>query len=139
MTSDSEAQAVEVVSDPGCQQMVGYQTQFDAAGTCRVTLDLAARHLNRHRILHGGMIATLMDVACGHTAGRYFDPEGNASVVTVALNLSYIASTSAGQVVATARNTGGGKSTAHVMGELHDAEGQLLATATAIFRRITPR
>ena len=128
-----------LISDPGCQQLVGYDTRFDATGACRVTLEVGAQHLNRHGILHGGMVATVMDVVCGNTAAQYFDPEGHAAVVTVALNLSYIAATGPGPVTATAEATGGGKNTAHVTGELKDAEGQLLATATGIFRRIRKR
>jgi len=128
-----------LVSDPGCQQLVGYQTRVDATGICTVRLEVGEQHLNRHGILHGGMVATVMDVACGNTAARYFDPEGQAAVVTVALNLSYIAATGVGPVTASAKATGGGKSTAHVTGELRGAEGQLLATATGIFRRIRKR
>lgn len=139
MTSETHNVGGIEISDPGCQNMVGYETIIDASGICTVTLEVEARHLNRHGILHGGMVATVMDVACGNTAAQYFDPDGRAALVTVALNLSYIASTKIGRVVATARATGGGKSTAHVLGELHDADGRLLATATAIFRRINPR
>lgn len=128
-----------MIHDPGCQQLVGYETRIDAAGACTVSLDVGPQHLNRHGILHGGMVATVLDVVCGNTASRYFDPEGHAALVTVALNLSYIAAMGPGRITATARATGGGKSTAHVMGELRDADGRLLATATGIFRRITKR
>ncbi|KUP94422.1 PaaI family thioesterase [Tritonibacter horizontis] len=128
-----------ILTDPGCQQLVGYETRIDATGACTVRLEVQSQHLNRHGILHGGMVATVMDVACGNTASQYFDPLGHAAVVTVALNLSYIAATGPGSVIATARPTGGGKSTVHVYGELHDGQGSLLATATGVFRRIGRR
>jgi acyl-coenzyme A thioesterase PaaI-like protein len=39
-------------------------------------------------------------------------------------------------VTATAQPTGGGRSISYVNGELRDEEGQLLATAAGIFKRI---
>jgi uncharacterized protein (TIGR00369 family) len=125
------------IQDPGCQQMVGYRTALDRdTGVCTVTLDLEAKHLNRHGILHGGMVATLLDVVCGNTASHFFDPENHAALVTVSLNINYVAAAHAGRVVATATPTGGGRSIAYVNGELCDEGGQRLATATGIFKRI---
>jgi acyl-coenzyme A thioesterase 13 len=125
------------IEDPGVQQLVGYKTTIDRRdGSCLVTLDLEPPHLNRHGILHGGIVATVLDVVCGNTASQFFDPENHAPLVTVSLTLSYVAAARAGRVSATARVTGGGASIAHVLGELVDAEGQLLATATGVFKRI---
>ncbi|MBE1283869.1 MAG: hotdog fold thioesterase [Rhodobacteraceae bacterium] len=117
--------------------MVGYKTRLDRdTGECTVTLDLEPRHLNRHGILHGGMVATLLDVVCGNTASHYFDPVDHAKLVTVSLNINYVGAGRAGRVTATAKSAGGGKSIAYVNGELRDAEGQMLATASGIFKRI---
>lgn len=117
--------------------MVGYETTINrTTGECSVTLDLEPRHLNRHGILHGGMAATLLDVVCGNTASQFFDPEGHAPLVTVSLNISYVAAAKGGRVKALAQAKGGGASVAHIYGELLDEEGRLLATATGIFKRI---
>lgn len=125
------------IEDPGCQQMVGYKTTIDRTdGSCLVTLDLQPQHLNRHGILHGGMAATLLDVACGNTASQFFDPESHAPLVTVSLTLSYVAAARGGRVSARARVTGGGASIAHVFGELVDDDGSILTTATGVFKRI---
>lgn len=137
MPSAPDADDIRFIEDPGCQQMVGYRTRLDRhAGTCTVTLELEDKHLNRHGILHGGMVATLLDVVCGNTASHYFDPIDHAPLVTVSLNLNYVAAARAGTVTATARPAGGGKSIAYINGELRDAEGQMLATASGIFKRI---
>jgi uncharacterized protein (TIGR00369 family) len=128
---------IRLIEDPGCQQMVGYRTEIDRAdGSCTVTLELEPRHLNRHGILHGGMVATVLDVVCGNTASQFFDPENHADLVTVSLNLSYVAAVRGGTITARARPTGGGKSIAYIQGELFDDEGRLLATANGIFKRI---
>lgn len=138
MTStQSDAEEIRLIEDPGCQQMVGYRTEINRQnGLCTVTLDLEEKHLNRHGILHGGMAATVLDVVCGNTASQYFDPVAHAALVTVSLNISYVGAARGGRIVATARATGGGKSLAYIHGELHDEQGNLLATATGIFKRI---
>lgn len=128
---------VRLIEEPGCQQMVGYRTEVDTRdGSCTVTLELEPRHMNRHGIVHGGMVATVLDVVCGNTAMQFFDPDGNADLVTVSLNLSYVGSTRTGAITARARPTGGGKSIAYIYGELFDDTGRLLATANGIFKRI---
>lgn len=135
---DDSGARVFQIEDPGCQQMVGYKTRVDRSdGSCLVTLDLQPQHLNRHGILHGGMAATLLDVVCGNTASQFFDPENHAALVTVSLTLSYVAPARGGQqVTARARITGGGASIAHVFGELLDEQGQVLTTATGVFKRV---
>ena len=120
--------------------MVGYRTELDQRdGSCRVTLDLMPQHLNRLGVLHVGIVATLLDVVCGNTASGYFDHAEHPFVVTVSLNTSYVAAARAGQVVATAQTSGGGRSIAYVNGELYGEDGELLATAMGIFKRVRNR
>lgn len=136
-TGPSDAELTFQIEDPGVQQLVGYKTTIDRRdGSCVVTLDLQPPHLNRHGILHGGIVATVLDVVCGNTASQFFDRENHAALVTVSLTLSYVAAARGGVIAATAKVTGGGASIAHVFGELHDDEGRLLATATGVFKRI---
>ncbi len=125
------------IRDSGCQELVGYRTQVNrATGTCTVVLDLEPKHLNRHGLLHGGMVATVLDVVCGNTASHFFDPENHAALVTVSLTLNYVAAARGGRVTATARPQGGGRSIAYVGAELRGEDGALLATATGIFKRL---
>ncbi|MFS4582110.1 PaaI family thioesterase [Phaeobacter sp. C3_T13_0] len=127
-----------VINDPGCQQLVGYRTEIDAqSGLCCVSLDLAPQHKNRNGLLHGGIVATLMDVACGNAASQYFDPELHPPVVTVSLTLSYVAAARTGRVMASAIISGGGRSLAYVAGELLDDNDDVLATASGVFKRIS--
>ncbi|WP_425044572.1 PaaI family thioesterase [Primorskyibacter sp. S87] len=129
---------LRVVDDPGCQQMVGYRTEvFPSEGICRVKLDIEPRHLNKVGILHGGIVAMLLDVVCGNVAAIHFDPAGRSRLVTVSLNTNFVGATNEGRVEATASVTGGGKTLCHVAGELQDEAGKTLATATGVFRRIS--
>src|SRR3546814_17616494 len=68
-------------------QMVAWQPN-----TCTFALYIEPRHLNRQRSLHGGLIATMLDAACGYS-GAYSEPgEPKRHAVTVMLNTSYIRS-----------------------------------------------
>jgi len=128
---------IREINDPGCQQLVGYRTQMDTRdGSCQVTLDLKPQHLNRIGVLHGGIVAMLLDVVCGNTASAYFDRTEHPSVVTVSLNITYITAARAGRVTATAQASGGGRSLAYVNGELRGEDGALMTTATGVFKRI---
>lgn len=128
---------IRQIEDPGCQQLVGYRTEMDQRdGSCRVMLELMPHHLNRNGVLHGGIVAMLLDVVCGNTASAYFDHVEHPSLVTVSLNTSYVAATRGGRVTATAQAMGGGRSIAYVNGELRGEDGVLLATAAGVFKRI---
>lgn len=139
MTADipGNSEARRLQDDPGCQQMVGYRTEvFPQEAEARVSLDLDRQHVNRNGVLHGGMVATLLDVACGNAASAFFDPDLHAPVVTVSLNLSFVASADAGLIEAVAAVSGGGRSIAYVNGELRGKDGVLLATAAGVFKRL---
>ena len=136
VTANHPDHILEIIN-PGCQQLVGYRTLVDTRdGSCEVLLDLNPNHLNGLGLLHGGIVATLLDVACGNTAASFFDRKTHPSLVTVSLNTTYIAAAKSGRVSATAKATGGGRSIAYVNGELRDEDGVLLATATGVFKRV---
>ena len=67
-------------------------------GRCEFELAISARHLNRQSSLHGGVVATLLDAACGY-AGLIATPNakpGNAW--TVMLTISYLDKTARGKI-----------------------------------------
>jgi len=110
-------------------------------GKGRAMLDVRDQHTNRNGHLHGGIIAMLLDAACGFTASMRLG-EGNAltPLVTVQLNISFVSEAAKGQrVTAVGHYTGGGRKIAHIHGELAGADGQVVATAMGVFRKITPR
>lgn len=124
----------------GCQSAVGFDVDIsDPDGCARAGLTIGDAHLNSQGILHGGMIATLLDVACGNTASARFDREAHPPVLTLSLNISYVAGASGGRVTATGRYTGGGRNLAYVSGELRAEDGALLATAAGVFKRRTDK
>jgi uncharacterized protein (TIGR00369 family) len=113
-------------------QLVAWQPD-----SCTFALDIEARHLNRSRSLHGGLIATMLDAACGYS-GAYSEPgEPKRHAVTVMLNTSYIGRVNQGRIQVTGRVTGSGRKIYFASAELRRDSGELIATAQGSFKRAT--
>ncbi len=124
----------------GCQNAVGFEVDLsDPDGFARCHLTITEDHLNSQGIVHGGIIAMLLDVACGNTASAWFDRDEHPVVLTLSLNTSYVSAVSQGRVTAVARPSGGGRKLAYVNGELHAEDGTLIATAVGVFKRKTTK
>ena len=120
----------------GCQNAVGFEVDLsDPDGRARCHLTIRADHLNGQGILHGGIIAMLLDVACGNTASAWFDRDEHPLVLTLSLNTSYVAAVKQGRVTATGHPSGGGRNLAYVNGELRAENGALIASAAGVFKR----
>lgn len=117
----------------GARELIGYRS-FDAGnGVAACALRLGPQHLNRLGVLHGGLVAMLLDNAAG-LAVRTFSRDKETPAVTVSMAVNYIAAAKADEVTATARITGGGRSLKFADAQLHDQDGKLLATASGAFK-----
>ncbi len=124
----------------GCQNAVGFEVDLsDPDGFARCHLTITEDHLNSQGIVHGGIIAMLLDVACGNTASAWFDRDEHPVVLTLSLNTSYVSAVGQGRVTAVARPAGGGRKLAYVNCELHAEDGTLIATAAGVFKRKTTK
>lgn len=110
----------------------------EALGTIRMALEVSAFHLNQAGTLHGGVITSMMDIACAVAIRARVDdvPPGpqepvaaGSAIVTLTLNTCFVASVRAGTITVVARCRGGGRRIHFAQAELCDAEGRLLATA----------
>ena len=101
-------------------------------GQGRSRLHLAARSdiSNHFGSVHGGAIATLLDVAMASAARSLHTETG---VVTVGMTLNYLRA-AAGDLVATGRVRQSGKSLVFCEAEVTDASGQVVATASGTFK-----
>ena len=80
---------------------------------------------------HGGVVMTLLDVTMG-SAARSMVPHA-AGVVTVDMSVSFIAA-GHGRLTVEARVLRSGASIIFCEGEMHDADGELVAKAMASFK-----
>jgi uncharacterized protein (TIGR00369 family) len=100
-----------------------------------VVLTVARQHLNRSGTLHGGMLGTIIDAACGYSG--VWSPEGEParSAVTLQLSLQFIAAAEEGQTLtARARRTGGGKTIFFATCEVTDASGRVIGRGDGAFK-----
>jgi len=101
-------------------------------GKSRLRMRVADRHLRTLNMLHGGVTATLLDTALGY-AVMSLAAEG-FHAVTVQLNVNFTRPAMNGDVLeAVGRVLHAGTQTAVASGEVTNADGQLIATATGTF------
>ena len=99
-------------------------------GTVVIEMDVAPPAFNGSGNLHGGAIATLVDVAAGSCAGRVsgFDPL-NHSLVTADLHVRYLGRPKAGPVRAEARPMRAGRMLVVIEVRVLDALDNVIAYA----------
>ncbi|MFC3337785.1 PaaI family thioesterase [Paracandidimonas soli] len=105
------------------------------AGRAIFEMEIGPQHLNRQGSLQGGVVATLLDAACGYAGLAVSDKESLGNAVTVMLTISYLDKACSGRVRATGTVTRSGRSIYFSSGELTTPAGDLIATAQGSFKR----
>lgn len=108
-------------------------------GFVRLTAPVAPWHLNRTEILHGGVAAAMLDMACGF-AGLFVAPNvPTRHAVTLSLTVNFTGTTRQGQLVAEGRVRSQGRRVYFSEATLADDTGIEIAFATGVFRYRTDR
>ena len=95
-------------------------------------LVVAEQHLRTHGMLHGGVIATLLDTTMGRAVSTLARPDQNA--VTAQLNVNFVRPARIGDtLIASGEVVHAGKQSSVTRGELRTEEGTLIATASGTF------
>ncbi|MDF2764696.1 MAG: protein involved in aromatic compounds catabolism [Rhodospirillales bacterium] len=117
----------------GYARLIGYRLSRWEPDFAEIVLELGSQHENRGGIAHGGVLATLIDTACGF-AGCWAPPGQTRAAVTLSLTTQFLAPAKSGRLIATGRRVGGGRSIFFATAEVRDAEGTLLARGEGVFR-----
>ena len=105
---------------------------YTMTGERGILLGLRARteHLNTRGVVHGAILAALLDVVCGRNCGAQTE---HPSLVTVSLTVDYVATAHDGDwLEASATVTRVGRRLAFADGRV-DAGGKPVAKASAVF------
>jgi len=105
---------------------------YTMTGERGILLGLRARteHLNTRGVVHGSVLAALLDVVCGRNCGALTE---HPSLVTVSLTVDYVAAARDGDwLEASATVTRVGRRLAFADGRV-DAGGKPVAKASAVF------
>ncbi|QEY63276.1 PaaI family thioesterase [Metapseudomonas lalkuanensis] len=116
-------------------QSLGVELVHWVSGEAEFRMPIEARHLNRQGMLHGGLVATLLDAACGYAGLHAAEGEAEVHGVTVMLNVAYLQAVRSGTVLARGRVSRNGRSLYFAEASLLAEDGRLLATAQGTFRQ----
>ena len=112
----------------GFREHVQLQVEPVDDGTSRVVVEAGDEHLNPHGTVHGGVLATMIDVAMGAAVTT----TGGESPVTVSLTVTYLEPGRPGRLEATAKVRKRGKRLMVVEAEVVQ-DGDVVADALATF------
>ena len=116
------------------QHFVGIEVLELGEGKSLLQLELKEYHFNLYGIPHGGVHATLLDIAMG-TAASFPDSSGReVDSVTLNLSVDYIAPPSSNILTARGKVTKQGKSIAYCTAEIFDEDKTLIASGRSIFK-----
>lgn len=148
-STTEQQQLLEQVIDRFTQHVQGEQYRFplnaligttgettDSLGIVRVPNTTAIG--NSIGYPHGGIIATIADGAMGRIATQQAQQQGK-NVVTSNLQIHYLATTKAAELIATASIIKAGNSVIVTECMVTDSDGRELAFSTATFHIVTPR
>ncbi|MCZ6875639.1 MAG: PaaI family thioesterase [bacterium] len=113
-------------------------TQVVERGPDRVVLEteFTPPHLNAAGTVHGGILATLFDIAVTGAAKSSVNNGIGTFGITLSLTMNFIQPLSPGHARCEGVVTGGGNRTKFVDAKIFDSQGQLAATATSTVRVI---
>ena len=116
------------------QHFVGIEVIQLGDGKSVLQLELKDHHFNLYGIPHGGVHATLLDIAMG-TAASFPDNSGKeVDSVTLNLSVDYIAPPASKILIAKGKVTKMGKSIAYCTAEIFDEDQTLIASGRSIFK-----
>ena len=101
---------------------------------CRVTFEVTDMVKNPQGSLHGGAMASVMDISMGHLVAKVAGPGA-----TIEMKIQYMRPVTEGTVTCEGRFTRRGRSLSFMESRLMGPDGKLAALATATWKMPTPK
>ncbi|WP_158670147.1 PaaI family thioesterase [Bradyrhizobium guangdongense] len=103
---------------------------FDAERqVIKVEMQARPEFVNPAGVIHGGMLAAMLDETLSPALAATLGPGEFAP--TLELKVDFVSRAKVGRIVGTGRIVSRGRSICFLEGQLHDEQGELLATASA--------
>lgn len=130
LLQQAQATVTGFFQDVGCE-LIAYGPDHAS-----IALTLLPRHLNNANNMHGGVMATLMDVAMGLCGTWEADPAQRRVAITLSMSLNFSAPAAAGsRVRAVARCRSGGHKVFMASCDLLGEDDRLIAFGEGVFKR----
>ena len=110
-------------------RLLGLEISYPDEETCAVEMEVKDFMFNPQGTLHGGIIATMLDISMGHLLQKTI-----GAGMTLEMKTQYLRPARAGRVRAEGRFLKKGKSVNFLETRLFDAEGSLLAVANSTWQ-----
>lgn len=114
--------------------LLGIELDDISSGSASLALDVRKELKQNHGVVHGGVIASLIDTATAFAIITLLDPK--EKVTTVDLAISYLRPVTDGRLRAAAKVVRAGKRLFVVSAEVFDKAGKLTATALSTYIRL---
>jgi uncharacterized protein (TIGR00369 family) len=119
------AQMMEILNASPVYRLLHMRVVHAAGGRSRIELAVGEDHKNLYGTVHGGLLATLMDSACGAALGTRLQPGEN--MVTLDLRVNYLLPVRSGPLTAEGEIVHRGRNTGVAEASLRDESGRLVA------------
>lgn len=131
LSEEIQAKMRRRVEGSDFSQWMGLELVSLGEGTSEVRLQLEPHHLNPGGIAHGGVIATLLDMAIGLANRTQLG--FSKTHVTIQLQINYLRAVTQGTITARGTSVHAGSRTGYGEAVLVDEAGTMLARATGTF------
>lgn len=132
--SPGESSLGNIEELPGFHSLLGYRQVSWEEGRAVLELTVDQRHINLAGVIHGGVLTSLLDIACAE-AGTYCPYPGRMrKAITLTLTTTFTGQCSGGTIRVVGTKRAGGSRIFNSSGEVFDAEGRLLAFGEGTFR-----
>ena len=133
------ALAAGEIPPPPIAQTLGFGVTSVGRGTVTFTCEADESHYNPIGVVHGGVLCTLLDTVLG--CAVHTTLEAGWGYTSIDLNVTYLrpVTLASGVLSATGTVVKGGRRVSFASGEIRDAGGAVVATATSSLLMIEPR
>lgn len=115
-------------------RLLGFDIGY-ADDACTVAFDAEAFLFNPQGTLHGGILATALDVSMGHWLRHVTGSAGT----TLEFKVQFLGAVRSGRVVCAGRMLRQGRSICFLRAEASDEAGEVAAFATSTWKLLSPR
>jgi uncharacterized protein (TIGR00369 family) len=138
MTDKPKGQERGVPSDPfvsNFRDLLGFHIDSWEPDLARLSLTVDKRHLNRSRRLHGGVLTSLIDSACGLAGCFTAEGEAPKRAMTLSMSAQFLAGAKEGdRLIAEAHCSGRGKSIYFARCQVRNQDGHLIGQGDGTFK-----
>lgn len=127
----------QLVRDAPFPRLMGMRLDAIDIDRARIVLDIDERHFQPFGIVHGGVLATLIDTATFWAAFLRL-PE-DAGLVNIDLKLNYLQPATGGRLSAEGRCIRPGRTLSYTEAHVYDEKGELLAHGTSTLMTLPGR